>query len=50
MSAGLDLTYAWIGHVYGEDVADYIAMAIEYKRWYNASDDPFAAVWDGSGS
>ena len=46
VSAGIDLTYAWVGHVYGEDVADYVAMTIEYKRWYNASDDPFAAIWN----
>ena len=46
VSAGIDLTYAWIGNVYGEEVADYIAMAIEYKRWYNASDDQFAAIWN----
>ncbi|ORX97860.1 class I glutamine amidotransferase-like protein [Clohesyomyces aquaticus] len=45
VSAGMDLTYAWIGHVYGEAAADYIAMSSEYRRWYNASEDPFAEIW-----
>lgn len=45
ISAGIDLTYAWLGHVYGEDVADYVAISDEYKRWTNSTDDPFAAIW-----
>lgn len=45
ISAGIDVTYAWLGHVYGEEVADYVSMSSEYKRWTNSTDDPFADIW-----
>ncbi|KAF2741186.1 class I glutamine amidotransferase-like protein, partial [Polyplosphaeria fusca] len=45
VSAGIDLTYGWVTHVYGEEVADFTAKSAEYVRWTNASYDPFAAIW-----
>ncbi|KAF2465864.1 DJ-1/PfpI family protein, partial [Lindgomyces ingoldianus] len=50
ISAGIDLTYAWVGHVYGEKVADFVAMSSEYKRWRNSTEDPFAQIWSVPGS
>jgi transcriptional regulator GlxA family with amidase domain len=46
VAAGIDATYAWLGHVYGEDVASYMAASSEYKRTTNSTDDPFAAIWE----
>ncbi|PSN63762.1 class I glutamine amidotransferase-like protein, partial [Corynespora cassiicola Philippines] len=46
ISAGIDVTYAWIGKVYGEEVADYVAQSSEYERWTDAGNDPFAQIWD----
>ncbi|CAA9959118.1 ThiJ/PfpI family protein [Pyrenophora teres f. maculata] len=46
VSAGIDLTYAWIGHVFGEDVAQDIADRSEYVRNTDAGDDGgFAERW-----
>ncbi|KAF2131087.1 DJ-1/PfpI family protein [Dothidotthia symphoricarpi CBS 119687] len=45
ISAGIDVTYAWASHVYGEEVAEYLANSAEYTRWTNASYDPFAEIW-----
>lgn len=45
ISAGIDLTLAWMGHIYGEEVADYVAMSMEYEREMDAGNDPFAAIW-----
>ncbi|KAF1949215.1 DJ-1/PfpI family protein [Byssothecium circinans] len=45
ISAGIDVTYAWVGNTYGEPVADFIAKSSEYERWANATNDPFAAIW-----
>ncbi|KAI2481851.1 ThiJ/PfpI family protein [Pyrenophora tritici-repentis] len=46
VSAGMDLTYAWIGHVFGEDMAQDIADRSEYVRNTDAGDDGgFAARW-----
>ncbi|KAF2639185.1 DJ-1/PfpI family protein [Massarina eburnea CBS 473.64] len=45
VSAGIDVTYAWLGDVYGEKVSDFVAMSSEYRRWTNSTDDPFAAIW-----
>jgi transcriptional regulator GlxA family with amidase domain len=45
ISAGIDVTYAWLGHVYGEEVANFISMSAEYERWTNSTYDPFAAIW-----
>lgn len=45
VSAGIDVTLAWISHVYGDTQAQKIANGMEYIRHTNASDDPFAALY-----
>ena len=42
VSAGIDVTFAWMGAVYGEATAADVANGMEYVRHLNASDDPFA--------
>ncbi|KAI9041338.1 DJ-1/PfpI family protein [Aspergillus affinis] len=42
VSAGIDVTLAWIEEVYGRDVAGRIADGMEYTRHMDASFDPFA--------
>ena len=42
ISAGIDMMYAFIADQYGEDVAQTLADAAEYRRNTDASDDPFA--------
>lgn len=46
MAAGIDAMYAFVGAVYGEDVATGIANAAEYERHTNASWDPFADLYN----
>ncbi|KAH7116743.1 class I glutamine amidotransferase-like protein, partial [Dendryphion nanum] len=46
IAAGIDATYAWIGHLVGNDVADYLAMSAEYERVTDPNHDPFAKIWD----
>ncbi|KAJ8607383.1 hypothetical protein MRB53_040329 [Persea americana] len=48
VSAGMDVTFAWIEEVYGEKVANDIANATEYTRCVHAGQDPFAALWTKS--
>ena len=50
ISAGIDVTYAWVGKVYGEEVADYLAKSLEYERWTDPHKDPFAQIWDVPGA
>ncbi|KAF1929271.1 class I glutamine amidotransferase-like protein [Didymella exigua CBS 183.55] len=50
ISAGIDVTIAWVGRVYGEEVADYLANSMEYERWTDPHKDPFAKVWDVPGT
>ncbi|KAF2201343.1 class I glutamine amidotransferase-like protein, partial [Delitschia confertaspora ATCC 74209] len=45
VSAGIDVTYAFLSEVYGETVADFVAKSSEYVRWTNASYDPFSEIW-----
>lgn len=45
VSAGIDVVFAWIEEVYGEEVADKIAVGIEYERQRDSSQDPFAGVY-----
>lgn len=42
VSAGIDVTLAWIEEVYGREVAQKIANGIEYTRHEDPSHDPFA--------
>lgn len=42
ISAGIDVTFAWIAEVYGEEVAAQVARRMEYRRVTDSEDDPFA--------
>jgi transcriptional regulator GlxA family with amidase domain len=42
VSAGIDMTLAWIGERFGEDVARSIADGMEYVRNKESGSDPFA--------
>ncbi|KAJ5573510.1 uncharacterized protein N7459_007937 [Penicillium hispanicum] len=44
VSAGIDVTLAWIGEVYGKEKAQEIANGIEYSRHEDPSLDPFAEL------
>lgn len=44
VSAGIDVTLAWIGAVYGEELAQRIADYIEYCWQKDPSLDPFAEL------
>ncbi|KAF1997722.1 class I glutamine amidotransferase-like protein [Amniculicola lignicola CBS 123094] len=46
VSAGIDVTFAWVSHVYGDDVAEYVSFGSEYTRWMDANNDPFAGIWN----
>ncbi|OHE97899.1 DJ-1/PfpI family protein [Colletotrichum orchidophilum] len=48
ISAGIDLAFAWIGAVYGKDVAKNIANRMEYTPVEDSSWDPFADLWGSS--
>jgi transcriptional regulator GlxA family with amidase domain len=50
VSAGTDVAYAWVSRVYGEAVANYLALSAEYYRVTNSTHDEFAAVWDVPGA
>ncbi|KAF2622617.1 class I glutamine amidotransferase-like protein [Macroventuria anomochaeta] len=50
ISAGIDVTMAWVGKIYGEEVADFVANSMEYERWTDPHRDPFAKVWDVPGA
>lgn len=45
ISAGIDLIYAWLAEVYGEEKANLIADSSEYERRTEADEDPFAERW-----
>ncbi|KAH7115804.1 DJ-1/PfpI family protein-like protein [Dendryphion nanum] len=45
ISAGIDLIYAWLAEVYGEETASLIADSSEYERRTEAGDDRFADRW-----
>ena len=46
ISAGVDVTLAWIEAVHGADVAHAIANRMEYERRTDASSDPFAKLYN----
>lgn len=50
VSAGIDAMYAFVASVYGEDVANYMSLSLEYTRAVRWDDDRFAAVWDVPGA
>lgn len=45
VSAGIDVTFAWIKHVWGENVANTVAVRMEYERHLDADWDPFAVLY-----
>lgn len=45
VSAGIDMTLAWVASVFGEDVATRIADGSEYVRATSSHDDPFASKY-----
>jgi transcriptional regulator GlxA family with amidase domain len=46
ISAGIDVTFAWIEAVYGADVSQAIADRMEYQRHTDANFDPFAKLYN----
>ncbi|KNG46446.1 fad dependent oxidoreductase [Stemphylium lycopersici] len=45
ISAGMDLAFAWIAHVFGEEKAQYVADRSEYERNVEAGNDRYAERW-----
>ncbi|KAF1957867.1 class I glutamine amidotransferase-like protein [Byssothecium circinans] len=45
ISAGIDLVYAWIAEVWGEELAALLADSSEYERCTDAGNDRFAERW-----
>lgn len=45
VSAGLDIIFAFIGEVYGGEVAEMIANFLEYERHKDPSWDPYAELY-----
>ncbi|KAH9865101.1 hypothetical protein IAQ61_009047, partial [Plenodomus lingam] len=45
VSAGIDAMLAWVTRVYGEDVAWYTALDMEYRRNTDPNNDPFGPLW-----
>jgi transcriptional regulator GlxA family with amidase domain len=46
ISAGIDMTYAFVSAQYGEEIAQEIADRSEYRRNTDPNDDPFAKFAD----
>ncbi|KGO64617.1 DJ-1 domain, InhA-type [Penicillium italicum] len=44
VSAGIDVTFAWIGEVYGSELARTISNSMEYTRHEDPNQDPFAEL------
>jgi transcriptional regulator GlxA family with amidase domain len=45
VSAGIDVAFAWMGHVWGEEVQRDVARKMEYVLRMDPDDDPFAEVY-----
>lgn len=51
VTAGIDLAFAWMGHVYGQEAAEYLADNMEYVMWKGgSSNDPFSKIWEVPGA
>jgi transcriptional regulator GlxA family with amidase domain len=44
VSAGIDVMFAFVKHVYGEDEASKLSQILEYSRNTDANEDPFAVL------
>jgi transcriptional regulator GlxA family with amidase domain len=49
ISAGIDMTLAFIGEVYGQENATWVANLMEYERNEDPDWDPFAEIWNVPG-
>ncbi|KAF2439232.1 DJ-1/PfpI family protein [Karstenula rhodostoma CBS 690.94] len=49
VSAGIDVTFAFIERMYGGETAERVANVMEYGRWRDEGWDPFAEVWEREG-
>ena len=47
VSAGIDVTFAFISKLYGEEMAENVANVMEYDRHLDDKWDPFADIWEG---
>ncbi|KAF1361688.1 DJ-1/PfpI family protein-like protein [Lizonia empirigonia] len=45
ISAGIDLTFAWMSEVFGEETAQYVADRSEHERNTDPQNDRFAERW-----
>jgi transcriptional regulator GlxA family with amidase domain len=45
ISAGIDVTFAFIERLYGEEIAESVANLMEYERHLDNKWDPFADIW-----
>jgi transcriptional regulator GlxA family with amidase domain len=45
ISAGIDVTFAWMASVFGEEKAQYVADRSEYERNVDAENDRYAERW-----
>lgn len=48
ISAGIDVIFAWMRAVHGDDMAKDIADRMEYTPILDPDDDPFADRWPES--
>jgi transcriptional regulator GlxA family with amidase domain len=46
VSAGIDVTFAFITKLHGQETAENIANVMEYDRHLDADWDPFADKWE----
>jgi transcriptional regulator GlxA family with amidase domain len=45
ISAGIDLTFAWMAEVFGEEKAQFVADRSEYERNTDPENDRYAERW-----
>jgi transcriptional regulator GlxA family with amidase domain len=44
ISAGIDAAYAFVSRVYGDDVAEYMSLSMEYDRETDPHHDPYGKI------
>lgn len=50
VSAGIDVSLAWVEAVYGSETASWIANGMEYERHQDSTNDPFAKLYNLPGA